>query len=57
MSDLKAMYPAKGRDNYIKPLYDEAKSRQLYHFDHDAPDDKDLVLKKKFQGVFCYPYF
>ena len=41
MSDLKAMYPAKGRDNYIKPLYDEAKSRQLYHFDHDAPDDKD----------------
>tara|TARA_B100001057_G_scaffold402792_1_gene414845 strand:+ start:1825 stop:2511 length:687 start_codon:yes stop_codon:yes gene_type:complete len=52
MSKLKAMYPAKGRDNYIKPLYDEAKSRELYHFDHDAVDDDDLILKKKFNGTF-----
>tara|TARA_B100000900_G_C20598440_1_gene724449 strand:- start:1835 stop:2524 length:690 start_codon:yes stop_codon:yes gene_type:complete len=32
------------------PLFEFAKSQNLYHFDPDKPDDDDLILKPKFKG-------
>ena len=32
------------------PLFNFAKKQNLYHFDHDAPDDNDIIFKPKFTG-------
>jgi len=32
------------------PLFDFAKTQNLYHFDIDQPDDDDIILKPKFVG-------
>ena len=32
------------------PLFDFAKTQNLYHFDIDQPDDDDIILKSKFVG-------
>jgi len=32
------------------PLFDFAKKQNLYHFDLEKPDDKDIILKPKFEG-------
>lgn len=32
------------------PLFDFAKTQNLYHFDINKPDDNDIILKPKFRG-------
>jgi len=32
------------------PLIDEAKKYGLYHFDHEKPNDNDIIFKQKFKG-------
>lgn len=36
--------------NIPTPLFDFAKTQNLYHFDLDKPDDDDIILKPKFAG-------
>lgn len=34
----------------MTPLFDFAKKQNLYHFDHQKPDDDDIIFKPKFRG-------